>query len=143
MSNCFGTPAKDLVLNNLVICDKAVINDATIKKIKIGNFDSSVIPFTSSPNFALTQNNSSISGNMVQISLSGNITGDIAATQVPMGNIPVEFAPLNDTFSITCQIPAGILVFILDSSGFMQTCINGFPFPIGTYPVSLNIVYLV
>jgi hypothetical protein len=80
---------------------------------------------------------------MVQISLSGNITGDVAATQVPMGNIPLEFSPLNDTFSITCQIPQGILVFKLDSSGFMQTCQSGFPFPIGTYPVSINIVYII
>ena len=86
---------------------------------------------------------STITGNIVHISFSGNVTGDIATFQIPIGNIPQEVAPLNDTFSITCQIPAGILVFKLDSAGLIQTCVSGFPFPIGTYPVSINIVYLI
>lgn len=143
MSNCFGAPPKDLVLNNLVVCDNATMNKVKINKLDFNTFGSTVIPLDPSFAFELTQNNSTITGNIVQISFSGNVTGDIANFRIPIGNIPLEVAPLNDTFGITCQVPAGILVFKLNPSGLIETCVSGFGFNIGTYPVSINILYII
>lgn len=145
---CNAKPPTDLVLNNLVVCKSAALASAKIGNLTVGQLASSAIAFVPAvSNVVLVSNKSMISGNLVQISISGTVTSDlthdVASMEVPIGSIDSALAPLNNVFSITCQMPAGILVFALEKgTGILHTCVSGFPFGFGVYPFSLNIVYL-
>lgn len=137
-------PPQDLSLNNLTVSGTTALNVAKINHLLVNNLVTSQTPFSVTPsaNFVLQNENNKRFGDIVQLSFSGIITGDIGNVPVVAGSIPLEFAPHNTVFGISCQNPLGIIVMKVDpTTGVIQTCPSGFPFPIGSYDVSINTTY--
>jgi len=150
MSSCQALPGmtpKDLSLNNLVVCGNTALASAKIGNLKIGRISDAPVPITPTANFTLDSNASMAIGNIIQVSFSGvvhsTLTNNVATMRVPLATIPANLAPLNPVFGTSCQDPQGILVFRLDSTGLIETCPSGFPFPApADYPISSNLLYI-
>jgi len=108
----------------------------------VSEFTSTLISFTPAVSFTLSSNNSQRVLNIVNISISGTVTGDVGGLIVPIGTISNSFPNNIIVMTITCVAPFGILVGRLNTNGTIETCPSGFPFPIGSYSISINITYM-
>lgn len=137
-------PPQDQSLNNLVVSQHTTLNYAQINRLTVGTLNAAEIPLELVPSasFALSTNNSKVVGQVAQVSFQGVVTGDVGGTNVPIGSIDPAFAPSNGVFGAFCNMPAGIIVVRLDSNGMLETCVTGFPFPVGSYDINLCMTYL-
>jgi len=134
-------PPTDQSFNNLSVSGTTALNVAKINNLIVGNMVTSPFSITPSANFVLNNDYSKRIGNIVQLSFSGVLTGNIGSVPVVAGSIPLEFVPSNTVFGISCQSPQGIIVLKVDSTGVIQTCPSGFPFMDPSYDVNINTTY--
>lgn len=147
-------PEKDLSLTNLAVQNQIVAKSITTGTLNIGSvstefFLPETIPFTPSPSFALNANSSKRIGNIINISVQGDLTtASLASTNVFIGSIPLEFAPDTDVQFVSCDpslFGGVVLVAKLQTNGDIVSCPTGTPYPVvpTTYNYSMNGTYVI
>jgi hypothetical protein len=81
-------PPTDQSFNNLSVSGTTALNVAKINQLIVGNMVTSAFSMTPSANFVLNNDYSKRIGNIVQLSFSGVLTGDIGNVPVVAGSIP-------------------------------------------------------
>jgi len=138
------TPPKDLALTNLAVQDSLVARNITAVSIVASSILQPQIPisFTPSADFVLTENNSVKSGDLVQLSLNGVLTGDLGTQSLVLGTIPASLAPRNAVGGPQFRPPFGIMIVFVEPDGTVTTHPSGFPFPIGSYDIGVNLLWM-
>ena len=86
-------------------------------------------------------NNSKQIGNIVNINFTGTTQSiNITAGPVVLGSISGSFPLIDIPVPVGCEIP-GIVIAQILTSGVVETCVTGFPFPISTHVINFNTTY--
>ena len=139
-----STPKKDACFTNLSVQDSLVVGNRLAVREKL-LVPMAEILFTPVDGVFATSiiSNRLINKNMVNISISGVVTGDVGGTAVLFGSIPQAFAPTNAIVVPFACTPFGILVGQLTASGEFITCVTGAPIPIGSYNITVSMFYII
>lgn len=140
-----GQPPKDLALSNLVVTGKSIHGDLIANHIHANNItlQAQHIEFTPSDFFVLHRNGCVKQTTVITVSFSGIITGNVGAGVLPIGFINSKYAPVNNIIiPVACSPPNGVIVAQLNTSGEVETCVTGAPFPNASYEISFTATYL-